>query len=49
MMRSNSLADKNGVTITDKDDMDIDSFQTKKAVDGVDEWFVRTAQEFGDE
>ena len=29
---------KNGVTFTEKADMDIDSF--KKAVDGVDEWFV---------
>ena len=29
---------KNGVTFTEKADMDIDSF--KEAVDGVDEWFV---------
>ena len=29
---------KNGVTFTEKSDMDIDSF--KEAVDGVDEWFV---------
>ena len=32
-------ADKNGVTFTEKEDMDIDSF--KEAVDGVDEWFVQ--------
>ena len=31
-------AEKNGVTITQKEDMDIDSF--KEAVDGVDQWFV---------
>ena len=31
-------AGKNGVTITQKEDMDIDSF--KEAVDGVDQWFV---------
>ena len=31
-------ASKNGVTFTEKSDMDIDSF--KEAVDGVDEWFV---------
>ena len=29
---------KNGVTFTEKSDMDIDSF--KEAVDGIDEWFV---------
>ena len=28
---------ENGVTITNYDDMDIDSF--KEAVDGVDEWY----------
>ena len=37
--------DKNGVTITEKADMDIDSF--KKAVDGVDEWFVKELQDQG--
>ena len=36
---------KNGVTITDKDDMDIDSF--KEAVDGVDEWFVEQLKDAG--
>ena len=34
----NRWAEKNGVTITQKEDMDIDSF--KEAVDGVDQWFV---------
>ena len=37
--------DKNGVTITEKADMDIDSF--KEAVDGVDEWFVKELQKEG--
>ena len=37
--------DKNGVTITEKADMDIDSF--KEAVDGVDEWFVKELQNQG--
>ena len=37
--------DKNGVTITEKADMDIDSF--KEAVDGVDEWFVKELQDQG--
>ena len=34
----NRWAEKNGVTITQKEDMDIDSF--KESVDGVDQWFV---------
>ncbi len=34
----NRWAEKNGVTFTAKEDMDIDSF--KEAVDGVDEWFI---------
>ena len=37
--------DKNDVTITEKADMDIDSF--KEAVDGVDEWFVKELQDQG--
>ena len=37
----NRWQSKNGVTITKKEDMDIDSF--KKAVEGVDEWFVEHA------
>ena len=37
--------DKNGVTITEKADMDIDSF--KEALDGVDEWFVKELQDQG--
>ena len=36
---------KNGVTFTEKADMDIDSF--KKAVDGVDEWFVNELKSQG--
>ena len=36
---------KNGVTITNKEDMDIDSF--KEAVDGVDEWFVEQLKDAG--
>ena len=36
---------KNGVTITNKEDMDIDSF--KEAVDGVDEWFVKELEKEG--
>ena len=35
----------NGVTFTKKEDMDIDSF--KKAVDGVDEWFVQELENQG--
>ncbi len=38
-------ADKNGVTLTEKKDMDIDSF--KKAVDGVDDWFVQELKKQG--
>ena len=38
-------ASKNGVTFTEKADMDIDSF--KKAVDGVDEWFVNELKSQG--
>ena len=38
-------ADKNGVTFTEKKDMDIDSF--KKAVDGVDDWFVQELKKQG--
>ena len=35
----------NGVTFTEKKDMDIDSF--KKAVDGVDDWFVQELKKQG--
>ena len=38
-------ADKNSVTFTEKKDMDIDSF--KKAVDGVDDWFVQELKKQG--
>ena len=38
-------SEKNGVTFTEKDDMDIDSF--KEAVDGVDEWFVQELKDQG--
>ena len=38
-------ADKNGVTFTEKKDMDIDSF--KKAADGVDDWFVQVLKKQG--
>ena len=38
-------AKKNGVTITKKEDMDIDSF--KEAVDGVDQWFVEELKNQG--
>ena len=38
-------ADENGVTFTEKADMDIDSF--KEAVDGVDEWFVQELKDQG--
>ena len=41
----NRWQSKNGVTITNKEDMDIDSF--KKAVDGVDEWFVKELEKEG--
>ncbi len=36
---------KNGVTFTEKADMDIDSF--KEAVDGVDDWFVNELKSQG--
>ena len=36
---------KNGVTFTEKSDMDIDSF--KESVDGVDEWFVNELKSQG--
>ena len=38
-------ASQNGVTFTEKEDMDIDSF--KEAVDGVDEWFVNELKSQG--
>ena len=38
-------ASQNGVTITEKEDMDIDSF--KKAVDGIDDWFVNELKSQG--
>ncbi len=38
-------AGKNGVTITQKEDMDIDSF--KEAIDGVDQWFVEELKNQG--
>ena len=38
-------ADKNGVTFTEKEDMDIDSF--KEAVEGVDQWFVEELKNQG--
>ena len=38
-------AEKNGVTFTQKEDMDIDSF--KEAVDGVDQWFVEELKNQG--
>ena len=41
----NRWAEKNGVTITQKEDMDIDSF--KEAVDGVDQWFVEELKNQG--
>ena len=41
----NRWKEKNGVTFTAKEDMDIDSF--KKAVDGVDEWFVKELKNQG--
>ncbi|MDD3278993.1 MAG: TRAP transporter large permease subunit [Lachnospiraceae bacterium] len=37
--------DKNGVTITEKDEMDIDSF--KKAVDGVEDWYIKELKNQG--
>ena len=41
----NRWAEKNGVTFTEKEDMDIDSF--KEAVDGVDDWFVEELKNQG--
>ena len=41
----NRWEEKNGVTFTAKEDMDIDSF--KEAVDGVDEWFVKELKNQG--
>ena len=41
----NRWKDKNGVTFTAKDDMDIESF--KEAVDGVDEWFIEELKSQG--
>ena len=38
-------ASQNGVTFTEKEDMDIDSF--KEAVDGIDEWFVNELESQG--
>lgn len=37
--------ENNGVTFTEKEDMDIDSF--KQAVDGVDEWFIEQLKSQG--
>ncbi len=45
MRSKNRWESKNGVTFTEKDDMDIDSF--KKAVDGVDDWFVNELKRQG--
>ena len=41
----NRWKDKNGVTFTAKEDMDIDSF--KEAVEGVDQWFVEELKNQG--
>ena len=41
----NHWKDKNGVTFTAKEDMDIESF--KEAVDGVDEWFIEELKSQG--
>ena len=41
----NRWAEKNGVTFTQKEDMDIDSF--KEAVDGIDQWFVEELKKQG--
>ena len=41
----NRWEEKNNVTFTEKEDMDIDSF--KEAVDGVDEWFVKELKNQG--
>ena len=45
MRSKNAGTSKNGVTFTEKADMDIDSF--KEAVDGVDEWFVNELKSQG--
>ena len=42
---TNRWKDKNGVTFTAKEDMDIESF--KEAVDGVDEWFIEELKSQG--
>jgi hypothetical protein len=41
----NRWEEKNGVTFTAKEDMDIDSF--KEAVEGVDQWFVEELKNQG--
>ena len=41
----NRWAEKNGVTFTQKEDMDIDSF--KEAVDGIDQWFIEELKKQG--
>lgn len=38
-------AEKNGVTITEKEEMDIDSF--KEAVNGIDEWYIKELESQG--
>ena len=43
----NRWEEKNGVTFTAKEDMDIDSF--KEAVEGVDQWFVEELKNQGDD
>ena len=37
--------EKNGVTITEKEDMNIDSF--KEAVKGIDEWYIKELESQG--
>ena len=37
--------EKNGVDITEKEDMDIDSF--KEAVEGIDEWYIKELENQG--
>ena len=41
----NRWEEKNGVTFTAKEDMDIDSF--KESVEGVDQWFVEELKKQG--
>ncbi len=41
----NRWSEKNGVTITSYEDLDIDSF--RNAVDGIDEWFVNELKNQG--